>query len=83
MNQKRISQSSDDGYSSDGRCKTPEKTTATIVREDEIFRSKYIVHKLINNSANGVIYSGKSPSFCANTIVYYTGPITMYMNHIK
>ena len=55
----RVSQSSDDGYSSDGVNKTPEKEEVRILRQDKEFRERYIVESILNNSANGVIYTGK------------------------
>lgn len=42
----------DDGYVSDG-------DSANFDKENAAFRQKYLVEKLLNNSANGVIYSGK------------------------
>ena len=48
----------DDGYSSDNVTKTPEKENSNFERQNIEFKQKYLVEKLLNNSANGVIYSG-------------------------
>ena len=49
------SNGSDDGYNSDLEIKKEE-----IIKRDNIdFRRKYQVEQLLNNSANGVIYTGK------------------------
>ena len=62
MNSKRASTEtsiSDDGYGSD-RPKSPETRIYEIdfQLQNQEFKEKYLVEKLLNNSANGVIYSG-------------------------
>ena len=49
--------SADDGYSSDNVVKSPQKETFD--KQNREFKEKYLVEKLLNNSANGVIYTGK------------------------
>ena len=51
--------SADDGYSSDNVVKTPEKETTNYETQNIEFKQKYLVEKLLNNSANGVIYTGQ------------------------
>jgi hypothetical protein len=61
MSKRNISQISDEGYNSDRSDRT-ENTTEKIrvlSRENRIFKEKYFVEKVINNSANGIIYKGK------------------------
>ena len=72
--ERRASLRSDEGYNSDhselnksNERKTLEPTesirltTEEIIARDAIdFKQKYFVEKLINNSANGVIYKGES-----------------------
>ena len=53
--------SADDGYSSDNVVKSPQKETFD--KQNREFKEKYLVEKLLNNSANGVIYTGKSKIF--------------------
>ena len=72
MNSKRASTEtsiSDDGYGSD-RPKSPETNRIYEIDfqlQNQEFKEKYLVEKLLNNSANGVIYSGKfSKIFCKN-----------------
>lgn len=50
----RESVTTDDGYSSD--TKSPSKSSYET--ENREFKDKYLVEKLLNNSANGVIYTG-------------------------
>ena len=58
MNTKnRESSSSDDGYNSDEQSRKMQKYY--IARDTTAFKKKYQVTELLNNSANGVIYSGK------------------------
>ena len=58
MNTKnRESSSSDDGYNSDEQSRKMQKYY--IARDTSMFKRKYQVNELLNNSANGVIYSGK------------------------
>jgi len=62
MSKRNISQISDEGYNSD-RSDRSENTTEKIrvlSRENRIFKEKYFVEKVINNSANGIIYKGKN-----------------------
>ena len=58
MSRTRSQQSvtTDDGYASDG-------DSANFDKENAAFRQKYLVEKLLNNSANGVIYTGKFLSY--------------------
>ena len=59
MNTKnRESSSSDDGYNSDEQSRKIQKYH--IARDTSTFKRKYQVNELLNNSANGVIYSGES-----------------------
>ena len=55
---------SDEGYQSDpGRPKTRDFTTEELklfARENKAFREKYFIEEVLTNSANGVIYKGKS-----------------------
>ena len=70
MNKHResTSSSSDDGYNSDNQSKQAQKHN--ISRDTATFKKNYQVVELINNSANGIIYSGKgvksqkSSKFC-------------------
>jgi len=57
MSRTRSQQSvtTDDGYASDG-------DSANFDKENAAFRQKYLVEKLLNNSANGVIYTGTRKS---------------------
>ena len=61
-NSSRVSQHSDEGYGSD---KTPSPFRDTrenqkmVAKDVKEFKEKYVVEKLMNNSANGVIYKGK------------------------
>ena len=59
MNKHResTSSSSDDGYNSDNQSKQAQKHN--IARDTATFKKNYQVVELINNSANGIIYSGK------------------------
>ena len=62
MSKRNISQISDEGYNSDRSDRAAETTTEKIrvlSRENRIFKEKYFVEKVINNSANGIIYKGK------------------------
>lgn len=62
MGKRNISQISDEGYNSDRSDRAAETTTEKIrvlSRENRIFKEKYFVEKVINNSANGIIYKGK------------------------
>lgn len=52
----RESVTTDDGYSSDNVGKSP--TKVNFEKENKEFKEKYLVEKLLNNSANGVIYTG-------------------------
>jgi len=54
----RESVTTDDGYSSD--TKSPSKSSYET--ENREFKDKYLVEKLLNNSANGVIYTGTRKS---------------------
>ena len=58
MNKNREStcSSSDDGYNSDNQSKLAQKQN--IARDTNSFKQRYQVMELLNNSANGVIYSG-------------------------
>ena len=72
--ERRASLRSDEGYNSDHSelnksnertslepSETVRLTTEEIIAKDAIdFKQKYFVEKLINNSANGVIYKGWS-----------------------
>ena len=58
QNRESTSSSSDDGYNSDNQSKQAQKHN--IARDTATFKKKYQVVELINNSANGIIYSGKS-----------------------
>ena len=69
MSKRNISQISDEGYNSD-RSDRSENTTEKIrvlSRENRIFKEKYFVEKVINNSANGIIYKGKNISKKTNS----------------
>ena len=52
---------SDDGYGTDSPTISPSKelNVKQINRESREFRTKYFTEKVLNNSANGVIYQGK------------------------
>ena len=58
---------SDDGYGTDHRSPTisptkgqSEKLNLKLINKDsKEFRTKYFTEKVLNNSANGVIYQGK------------------------
>ena len=47
---------SDEGYNSDS---SVEIIKSTIEKDAAIFRANYFVEKLMHNSANGLIYTGK------------------------
>ena len=71
MNTKnRESSSSDDGYNSDEQSRKMHKYY--IARDTSMFKRKYQVNELLNNSANGVIYSGKKINFPMRTIPNWT-----------
>ena len=53
----RESVTTDDGYLSDNVGKSPTKPV-NFEKENVEFKEKYLVEKLLNNSANGVIYTG-------------------------
>ena len=72
---------SDDGYGTDasfGSNECPTKSPIKYQKEDDRlnlrliqkdskdFRSKYFTEKVLNNSANGIIYQGKFLSNCWN-----------------
>lgn len=61
MSKRNISQISDEGYNSDRSDRTENTTEKIRVLsiENRIFKEKYFVEKVINNSANGIIYKGK------------------------
>ena len=52
---------SDDGYGTDSPTISPSKelNVKQINRDSREFRTKYFTEKVLNNSANGVIYQGK------------------------
>ena len=56
-NRESTSSSSDDGYNSDNQSKQAQKYN--IARDTALFKKNYQVVELLNNSANGVLYSGK------------------------
>ena len=53
---KRDSLKSDEGYNSDKD--DQKKTMSTILSDAEKFQQNYFIEKLVNNSANGIIYKG-------------------------
>ena len=65
MESKSQTRLSDDGYSTDSPSPTisPSKenqlNVKQINREAREFRNKYFTEKVLNNSANGVIYQGR------------------------
>ena len=59
---RKNSGNSDEGYNSDLPSPTRDFTREElriITREAKEFKEKYVIEKMINNSANGVIYQGK------------------------
>ena len=74
---------SDDGYGTDasfGSTECPTKSPIKYQKDDDRlnlrliqkdskdFRSKYFTEKVLNNSANGIIYQGKFLSNCWNNV---------------
>lgn len=58
---RKLSATSDEGYNSDlpsPKRECPRDHSRTITRESQEFKDKYQIEKIINNSANGVIYQG-------------------------
>jgi hypothetical protein len=58
---RKTSGNSDEGYGSDLQSPTryfTREELRIINREAKEFKEKYVVDKLLNNSANGVIYQG-------------------------
>ena len=72
MSKRNISQISDEGYNSDrsDRTETTTEKIRVLSRENRIFKEKYFVEKVINNSANGIIYKGKLNSADKNFQTY-------------
>ena len=59
----RISQHSDEGYGSDKNpspIRDSREIQKMVAKDVKEFKEKYVVEKLLNNSANGVIYKGIS-----------------------